>query len=54
MLGSSRRVPFSVSMSIKDLPQTRVFHKVTLHGVLGVVPQLVISAIIGNCVQDSF
>ena len=30
-----------------NLPQTRIFHILTLNGVLGIVPQLVISAITG-------
>ena len=32
-----------------NLSQTRIFHILTLNGVLGIVPQLVISAIIGYC-----
>ena len=31
------------------LSQTRIFHILTLNGVLGIVPQLVISAITGYC-----
>ena len=31
------------------LPQTRIFHILTITGVLGIVPQLVISAITGYC-----
>ena len=32
-----------------NLSQTRIFHILTLNGVLGIVPQLVISAITGYC-----
>ena len=32
-----------------NLSQTRMFHILTLNGVLGIVPQLVISAITGYC-----
>ena len=32
-----------------NLSQTRIFHILTLNGVLGIVPQLAISAITGYC-----
>ena len=35
-----------------NLPQTRIFHILTLNGVLGIVHQLTISAFIGYCFRN--
>ena len=52
MLGSGGRMPFSPcgqQEAAAYLSQTRIFHILTLNGVLGIVPQLEISAITGYC-----